>query len=232
MNERITAIIGALIIAAIFFAGGVLIEKQRADVALHECQRQCHRKAQTDVNPIGFHAQGQVQVNYNKVNIQSCKPDASCTFAFDFSTDANAAQLGALTCEGYANCMSFSGDKVYVADAPDVIGTMQKVNGRVVKLNKRESHKGDGGLGFHAKGVVQIYDNSLNLDSCKQGEKCTISFDFSTDGDGNEPKELDCASSQPHCLNFDSLAVAVANGPIGIRNEDEITGRVVLISQP
>jgi hypothetical protein len=220
MDERYTKAVGALIIAAALFIGGVFFEKLR-----HPTVR--------DVNPIGFHAQGQVQINGdNTLNIHTCSQNNSCTLAFDFSTDENGAQLAPLTCDGYKRCIAFSGDQVSVSDDPSVGGTIQKVNGRVVQVSKKDHHKGDGGLGFHAKGVVQIDSNSLNLDGCSQGAKCTLTFDFWTDANGNEPAPLNCASSQPHCLSFESLTVAVADGPAGIRHEDGITGRVVLDSQP
>jgi hypothetical protein len=219
MNDRYTMAIGALIIAAALFIGGVFFEK-----LLYPGTR--------DVNPIGFHAQGQVQINGdNTLNIHTCSQDQSCTLAFDFSTD-KGSQLAPLTCDGYKRCMAFSGDQVNVSDDPNVSGTIQKVNGRVVQVSKKDHHKGDGGSGFHAKGILQIDSNSLNLDGCSQGAKCTLSFDFWTDADGNEPAALDCASPQPPCLSFDSLTVAVASGPTGIRHTDEISGRVVLVSQP
>lgn len=96
----------------------------------------------SDVNPVGFHAKGQVQINgSNTLNAANCTSTSTkpCTLTFDFSLDPKVAPSQQLNCDKGANCLSFSNQandtlEVTVTDAAGGSGTTYQdyVNGRVV----------------------------------------------------------------------------------------------------
>ncbi|HXO17914.1 MAG TPA: hypothetical protein VN909_07060 [Candidatus Dormibacteraeota bacterium] len=95
MNERFTTAIGALIIAAAFFVGGVFFEKHTTG----------HDRNARNVNPIGFHVDGQAYIKKGNLDASQCGDTKTCWIRFDFSTDH--VSLQSLDCPANSNCLSF-----------------------------------------------------------------------------------------------------------------------------
>ncbi|HET6275799.1 MAG TPA: hypothetical protein VFE16_07715 [Candidatus Cybelea sp.] len=91
MNKTFAAI-AALVIALIAFALGYM-------------------RPFADVNPVGFHARGQVQINgKNTLNASNCTTTSKkpCTFTFHFSLDDKSTPAVSQSCDAGTNCVSFS----------------------------------------------------------------------------------------------------------------------------
>jgi hypothetical protein len=123
MRERLLMAGGAIIIAGVSVVVGVIIARP-----LH------------DVNPIGFHAEGQVQINGgSSLDTSTCSKNGACTLRFDFSTNEDGNTPEDLPCAANSNCLSFSGPTVMIAGSPDGLQTPEVVNGRVMVV--LQSHR-------------------------------------------------------------------------------------------
>ncbi len=64
-----------------------------------------------DVNPVGFHVKGQVQINGNSLDASNCPatpvPKQPCTLTFDFALSTNSTPA-AQACNAGTNCLSFT----------------------------------------------------------------------------------------------------------------------------
>ncbi|HXO17913.1 MAG TPA: hypothetical protein VN909_07055 [Candidatus Dormibacteraeota bacterium] len=115
MNQRFVLAIGAFVIAAIAFVAGYFIPHT------------------TDVNPIGFHARGQVQMDKSTaLDPSSCYKNGSCTLVFDFWTSADGNVPADLPCAASSNCMSFRGINASVAGNPNGTQNSDTITGRVL----------------------------------------------------------------------------------------------------
>lgn len=96
-----------------------------------------------DVNPVGFHVKGQVQINgNNKLNLSKCTSTASnpCDLTFDFLLDQNATPA-AQNCNSGTNCVSFGNPNgktldvtiVFPDSSPNPTSTPYLVQGRLQK---------------------------------------------------------------------------------------------------
>jgi hypothetical protein len=87
-----------------------------------------------DVNPVGFHAQGLVQINGSTAlnTTSTCNNNGPCILSFDFSTDEGGNPPEVLSCSANSNCLSFSGPTMMVAGSPGGTQTQEVVNGRVM----------------------------------------------------------------------------------------------------
>jgi hypothetical protein len=97
-------------------------------------------KPLSDVNPVGFHVRGQVQVNGNTLDASKCtaNPIKPCTLGFDFALSEKSTPT-AQSCDPGSNCLSYSNQQgntltVTVYDSSTGNGTVYNdyVNGRVV----------------------------------------------------------------------------------------------------
>lgn len=91
MNKALAAI-AALVIAVVAFALGYM-------------------RPFADVNPVGFHARGQVQINgKNTLDVSNCTTTAKtlCTFTFHFSLSDKSTPSVPQSCDAGTNCLSFS----------------------------------------------------------------------------------------------------------------------------
>lgn len=221
MNERYKMAFGSAAIGAAFFALLTFLQFLFA-----------HQPNTHDVNPIGFHAQGQVlQIGTDgggsNLKIESCAENNPCKLRFDFSTDYNSAALVPVTCAGYVSCLAFSGDSVNLSYPFDPLAKPYKLNGRIVKVDKKDNAKGDtSGLGFHANGEMRVKVNSLNLDVCTTSASCSLRFDFSTNST-SEFYAFTCENYQ-NCMLFHDAWSDVADGPAQQLFTDRINGRIVL----
>lgn len=93
-----------------------------------------------DVNPVGFHVKGQVQINGNTLDASKCTatPVKPCTLDFNFALSDKSAPT-AQSCDPGSNCLSYSNQQgntltVTVYDSSTSNGTVYNdyVNGRVV----------------------------------------------------------------------------------------------------
>jgi hypothetical protein len=100
VNQRFTTAIGALIIAAVFFSAGVLYQK---------------RICPQNVNPIGFHAQGEVVIEKNGFSVPTCTKKKPCTLRFDFWTNTAASNPLTYKCTS-SNCFLAHGSSLQVTD--------------------------------------------------------------------------------------------------------------------
>jgi hypothetical protein len=118
MNQRFVIAIGVIVIAAVAFVAGYFIPHT------------------SNVNPIGFHVRGQVQIDKSTAldTTSTCYKNGSCTLMFDFWTSAGGNTPADLLCDPNSNCMSFRGLNASVADSPSGIQNNDNITGRMLVI--------------------------------------------------------------------------------------------------
>ncbi len=120
MNKML-AVLSALVIAIVAFAVGYM-------------------RPFADVDPVGFHARGQVQVNgKNTLDVSNCTTTSKkpCTLTFHFSLNDKGTPAVSQSCDMGTNCLSFSNapNQTFEVET-DSAGTgtqyHEYVNGRIV----------------------------------------------------------------------------------------------------